>query len=229
MNSWYCSKCKAHREAFRQNQLWSLPPVLAIQLKRFEFSNVTLSFSPGGRRLNTPVVFPIESLDLRPFCLSKSASFPKDTSVRAGQRVEITGLQSATGQKLNGLQGTCMCLDCDIQPPRFCIRLNQEDTHKDWKKVKPENVKLVPSINTELVHEPIYDLVAVSKHTGSYGFGHYVAYARSCVDGKWRLFDDDEVREVQATELEKRSERVGAYVLFYLRRDRRPRSWGEPS
>lgn len=71
----------------------------------------------------------------------------------------------------------------------------------------------------------IYDLCAVSKHIGALGGGHYVAYARSSLDGAWYYFDDGSVQRVSAERVA--SDKVGAYVLFYVRRDRRPGIWRE--
>ncbi len=31
----YCSNCKEHREAFKKMEIWKLPKVLVIHLKRF--------------------------------------------------------------------------------------------------------------------------------------------------------------------------------------------------
>lgn len=32
---WYCKVCKAHRQAFKKFDIWFLPRVLIIQLKRY--------------------------------------------------------------------------------------------------------------------------------------------------------------------------------------------------
>merc|ERR1712190_341691 len=89
-DSVYCSGCKEHRQCYKRLEFWSLPPVLILQLKRFEFTGVQ------RRRLCTPVHYPLEGLDLTRFCLSDSASFPQGECLRAGQSAMITGLQSET-------------------------------------------------------------------------------------------------------------------------------------
>ena len=92
-----------------------MPVVLVLQLKRFDYS-------PTRRgRVNTPIVFPHEGLDLARYAAPASRA-----------------------------QDECS----------------------------------------------IYDLAAVISHVGELGGGHYVAFARSCVDGTWRLFDDSVVRRV---------------------------------
>jgi ubiquitin carboxyl-terminal hydrolase 6/32 len=37
--SWYCSRCKKHQTATKKMNIWKLPPVLIIHLKRFQFVN----------------------------------------------------------------------------------------------------------------------------------------------------------------------------------------------
>ncbi|CAE7229626.1 unnamed protein product [Rhizoctonia solani] len=53
-DSWYCSRCKQHRQATKQLQLWSLPTILVLQLKRFA----------KRAKIDTLVTFPINGLDL---------------------------------------------------------------------------------------------------------------------------------------------------------------------
>uniref|UniRef100_A0A915JJC1 ubiquitinyl hydrolase 1 n=1 Tax=Romanomermis culicivorax TaxID=13658 RepID=A0A915JJC1_ROMCU len=53
-NSWYCSTCKQHQEAEKTMQLWKLPPILIIHLKRFRYEN-SLFFR---NKIEAPVDFP---------------------------------------------------------------------------------------------------------------------------------------------------------------------------
>jgi uncharacterized UBP type Zn finger protein len=57
----YCSRCKALRETRMQLALWRLPPVLVIQLKRFQYT------AYSRRKLRNLVQFPVRGLDLSPF------------------------------------------------------------------------------------------------------------------------------------------------------------------
>ncbi|EEC46263.1 predicted protein [Phaeodactylum tricornutum CCAP 1055/1] len=54
----YCSRCKDFRVQTKRMSLWRLPPVVIIQLKRFQFTQHM------RRKLRDLVVFPIEGLDL---------------------------------------------------------------------------------------------------------------------------------------------------------------------
>lgn len=58
-DSWYCSSCKAHREATKQLQIFHAPEVLIIQLKRF----VQVSRLRREKRTEE-VLFPLRGLDL---------------------------------------------------------------------------------------------------------------------------------------------------------------------
>lgn len=57
-DAWYCPRCKEHRRASKQFELWKSPDILVIHLKRF---------SAQGRfrdKLDISVDFPIKGLDL---------------------------------------------------------------------------------------------------------------------------------------------------------------------
>ncbi|CAH2268517.1 jg3777 [Pararge aegeria aegeria] len=58
---------------------------------------------------------------------------------------------------------------------------------------------------------PIYNLYAVSNHYGSMEGGHYTAYCKSSVYGKWYKYDDHLVTEIPASEVRSSA----AYILFY--------------
>lgn len=144
-NAWHCDRCKEAKQAFKKLEFHCTPPVLVLQLKRFQYTRYS------RERLNHPVRFPLEGLDLAPYCTASAKA------------------------------------SCD------------------------PNVML-------------YDLAGLSVHIGSLGGGHYVAYCRSSEDGEWYSFDDGDVRRATAEEVE--GDNVGAYVLFYIRRDHRPESFG---
>lgn len=55
MEAYYCSHCKAHRDgATKKMDIWKLPEVLAIHLKRFRYG------AGNGAKINDPVSFPVE-------------------------------------------------------------------------------------------------------------------------------------------------------------------------
>lgn len=50
----YCPNCKEHQQATKKLDLWSLPPVLVVHLKRFSYSRYMRD------KLDTLVDFPIK-------------------------------------------------------------------------------------------------------------------------------------------------------------------------
>lgn len=63
---WKCEKCKAKVDAKKKIDLWQLPPVLVIHLKRFEFDVRSGYF----RKITTPLACDLTT-DLSSFCSSK--------------------------------------------------------------------------------------------------------------------------------------------------------------
>jgi len=61
----------------------------------------------------------------------------------------------------------------------------------------------------------VYDLYAVSEHSGGLGGGHYTAKAKNPYSAKWYSFNDSFTSESSPQS----AITSQAYVLFYLRRD----------
>jgi ubiquitin C-terminal hydrolase len=61
---------------------------------------------------------------------------------------------------------------------------------------------------------PVYDLYAVSQHSGGLGGGHYTALCKNPIDGNWYNFNDSFVSETTAQSAVNEM----AYVLFYRRK-----------
>ncbi|XP_072273184.1 ubiquitin carboxyl-terminal hydrolase 32 isoform X1 [Pyxicephalus adspersus] len=58
--------------------------------------------------------------------------------------------------------------------------------------------------------QPIYNLYAISCHSGIMGGGHYVTYAKN-PNGKWYCYNDSSCKELHPDEIDTDS----AYILFY--------------
>uniref|UniRef100_A0A7N6B6Z1 Ubiquitin carboxyl-terminal hydrolase n=1 Tax=Anabas testudineus TaxID=64144 RepID=A0A7N6B6Z1_ANATE len=138
---WYCPTCKKHQQATKKFDLWSLPRILVVHLKRFSYNRCWRD------KLDTVVDFPIRDLNMSEFV-------------------------------------------CDPKAGPY-----------------------------------IYDLIAVSNHYGGMGGGHYTAYGKNKVDGKWYYFDDSSVSSASEDQIVTKA----AYVLFYQRRDEEVPSKPQPS
>ncbi|CBZ52663.1 Ubiquitin carboxyl-terminal hydrolase, related [Neospora caninum Liverpool] len=69
-NMWYCSSCKEHVQAYKKLDLWKMPKILILHLKRFHnISRFTRS------KIGTKVTFPYKAgdyLDMTPYILPES-------------------------------------------------------------------------------------------------------------------------------------------------------------
>ncbi|XP_006171026.2 ubiquitin carboxyl-terminal hydrolase 4 isoform X2 [Tupaia chinensis] len=128
---WYCPNCKKHQQATKKFDLWSLPKILVVHLKRFSYNRYWRD------KLDTVVEFPIRALNMSEFV-------------------------------------------CDLSARPY-----------------------------------VYDLIAVSNHYGAMGVGHYTAYAKNKLNGRWYYFDDSNVSLASEDQIVTKA----AYVLFYQRRD----------
>uniref|UniRef100_A0A8C4LTD7 Ubiquitin carboxyl-terminal hydrolase n=1 Tax=Equus asinus asinus TaxID=83772 RepID=A0A8C4LTD7_EQUAS len=127
----YCPNCKKHQQATKKFDLWSLPKILVVHLKRFSYNRYWRD------KLDTVVEFPVRGLNMSEFV-------------------------------------------CDLSARPY-----------------------------------VYDLIAVSNHYGAMGVGHYTAYAKNKLNGKWYYFDDSNVSLASEEQIVTKA----AYVLFYQRRD----------
>ncbi|KAM9752836.1 LOW QUALITY PROTEIN: ubiquitin carboxyl-terminal hydrolase 11-like [Menidia menidia] len=70
-NPWFCPVCKRHQLATKKLDLWALPEVLIIHLKRFCYTKFT------REKLDTLVEFPLRDLDLSGLLLRRSSLEPQ--------------------------------------------------------------------------------------------------------------------------------------------------------
>jgi len=65
-DAWYCPSCQKPQQATKKFDLWSLPSILVISLKRFSFNRYWRD------KLDTHVDFPIQGLDMQPYIINKN-------------------------------------------------------------------------------------------------------------------------------------------------------------
>ncbi len=131
-NTYYCSRCKAHQPCTKRMELFRLPDVLVLHVKRFGYSSYRRS------KLTTSIDMPHKGLDVSAFC---SSSAP-----------------------------------------------------------------------TRILGDTLYDLVAVSNHSGSLGGGHYTADCRNRDNWDWYDFNDSRVSKSGSLS------GSAAYLFFMVRR-----------
>ncbi|KAG7477995.1 hypothetical protein MATL_G00075790 [Megalops atlanticus] len=70
---WYCPTCKKHQQATKKFDLWSLPHILVVHLKRFSYSRCWRD------KLDTVVDFPVRDLNMSEFvCDPKAGPYVYD-------------------------------------------------------------------------------------------------------------------------------------------------------
>ncbi|XP_078369197.1 ubiquitin carboxyl-terminal hydrolase 4-like [Oculina patagonica] len=67
---WYCPSCKKHQQATKKFDLWSLPKILVVHLKRFSYNSFWRD------KLDTLVSFPLRSLDMSDYVINKEQPRP---------------------------------------------------------------------------------------------------------------------------------------------------------
>jgi ubiquitin carboxyl-terminal hydrolase 4/11/15 len=61
-DTWYCSDCKEHVQAFKKFSVWTAPKILVIHLKRFSYRGRMMR-----ERLDAVIDFPFTDLDMSPY------------------------------------------------------------------------------------------------------------------------------------------------------------------
>ena len=64
-NLWYCGKCKSHVPATKKMEIYKLPKILMIHLKRFKVTGYY------REKIVSSVGFPLESLDVSSFVIGE--------------------------------------------------------------------------------------------------------------------------------------------------------------
>jgi len=84
-DQWYCNKCKTHVQAEKKMELWTTPPVLILQLKRFSYTRYNRD------KLEDFVQYPLEGLDMRPFLLGEQKEAMYDLAAVSNHHGNLGG------------------------------------------------------------------------------------------------------------------------------------------
>ncbi len=177
--------------------IWRLPPILVIQLKRFQYTNYS------RMKLRNLVNFPINGLDLSPWIV-------KDQVRNSSTDKFPTSSSSVGGGVQNGGE-------CDNKTAADGMQCEGDDIEAESTATDSEHggsQQAYPGKDGR--DESLYDLYAVVHHLGALSAGHYVASVKD-KDGVWHYFNDNQVYEMD----EKNLVSPSAYILFYIRRDMR--------
>ncbi|XP_054650147.1 ubiquitin carboxyl-terminal hydrolase 32 isoform X2 [Dunckerocampus dactyliophorus] len=249
---YYCSKCKTHRLATKKLDLWRLPPILIVHLKRFHFVN--------GRWIKSQkiVKFPREEFDPSTFLVprdldqcflhshpSPALSRESPSSLSRSSSPSTSPKAISASHKLcqhlpqlssrHGLSDSNECLQEAAEAEPQDQRLQDGASRSTPAREEPEQplVAYDSTRHTDVIRinglttdcstdsplmpckeskclDSIYNLYAISCHSGIMGGGHYVTYAKN-PNGKWYCYNDSSCKEVHSAEIDADS----AYILFY--------------
>lgn len=144
---WYCNKCKKHRLAVKKLDIWSLPPILIIHLKRFQFVN------GHWVKSNKIVQYPMEGFDpsaflAKPFAdttatestvttLTVKSLEGHEADEETSERKEpncIHRSEESPSQSLGELSSSQVELNQNSKPPSrqsSCLSLNMAKVHPE--------------------------------------------------------------------------------------------------
>ncbi|ETV99850.1 hypothetical protein H310_07888 [Aphanomyces invadans] len=190
----YCSKCTTSLPHTKRLALWSTPPILVVQLKRFQ----TISETQSMVKAETSIRFPT-TLSLARFLATTSNGTPLDISTAPHNNVVATTYGDPDDATTHDAGNNDHVLPI---PTTFV-----------WKN--DISVTFPYPTATAAPHHQDYNLYGIVCHVGVLGAGHYIAYVHEA--GTWWCVDDMTVTAVADLNLSKLM--CAAYLLFYERKD----------
>uniref|UniRef100_H3CVV1 ubiquitinyl hydrolase 1 n=1 Tax=Tetraodon nigroviridis TaxID=99883 RepID=H3CVV1_TETNG len=85
-NKVFCRHCKAHRDSTKKLEIWKVPPILLVHLKRFSYEG------RWKQKLQTSVDFPLDSLDLAQYVIGPKHSLKRYSLYGVSQQNHYGGL-----------------------------------------------------------------------------------------------------------------------------------------
>lgn len=98
-DSWYCPKCKKHERATKKLDLWNLPQILIIHLKRFQYSKWHRD------KIDIPVVIPVRGFELNSKLANERHEHVKYDLIAVSHHVGGLGGGHYTASALNTTTG----------------------------------------------------------------------------------------------------------------------------
>uniref|UniRef100_A0A8C1W371 Ubiquitin carboxyl-terminal hydrolase 4 n=1 Tax=Cyprinus carpio TaxID=7962 RepID=A0A8C1W371_CYPCA len=195
---WYCPTCKKHQQATKKFDLWSLPRILVVHLKRFSYNRCWRD------KLDTVVDFPIRDLNMSEFvCDPKADPYVYDLIAVSNH---YGGMGGGHCKSLYFYVLTIILIynwvDSQIVSSAF-------DFHFITSTSSPLQPNWIYCITFDGLLQKVYH-----RHYVSFPLAD-TAYGKNKVDGKWYYFDDSSVSSATEDQIVTKA----AYVLFYQRRD----------
>ncbi|GFR46720.1 hypothetical protein Agub_g8343, partial [Astrephomene gubernaculifera] len=207
-DAWYCPRCKSHVCADKKLDLWSLPEVLVVHLKRFCYTRYSRN------KLDTRVDFPLHGLDLGPYLMRPQ---PQD----APPLYDLFAVSNHYGSMGGGhytayakLPSPPPPMPRSYQAPAAAVGAGRQ---AEGAGVRGEQQQQQP---LEAGDVPIADGVAATAEVEERGVNGTAETAEEEQQqhgvpmDRWYCFDDSHVSQVDPQAVRSSA----AYVLFYRRR-----------
>jgi ubiquitin C-terminal hydrolase len=201
---------------------------LPIPKRRVAPSSSVVSLSPDGR--STPVTEPEHKSSMLSSVFCKL--FGTGGAVRLSDCLHaffdaepLTGVNQYECERCKTKCDAEKSLSLSQLPETLCLHLKRFSYHSVWgSKVSShvqfplEGLDVSPWLRTDRHSPPkspsVYDLTSIVVHVGGMSGGHYIAYGRNRLCGKWYQFDDGSVSPTSPVDVASEQ----AYILFYTRR-----------
>ncbi|XP_020801966.1 ubiquitin carboxyl-terminal hydrolase 32 isoform X2 [Drosophila serrata] len=234
LEQWYhCSHCKGKKPATKKLQIWKLPPILIVHLKRFNCVN--------GKWVKSQKVvhFPFDDFDPTPYL----ASVPQETILRHKELLElktdegdVTTQTLASNEVVSELDEIDAATKEEVEPQAKPVSagnniLRQSKTinaARRRQRLISTSLTKTPIVDGEFEDyhqhrlkpevdefDPKYRLYAVVSHSGMLNGGHYISYAANAT-GSWYCYNDSSCREI--SQKPPVIDPSAAYLLFYERK-----------
>ncbi|XP_060658257.1 LOW QUALITY PROTEIN: ubiquitin carboxyl-terminal hydrolase 32 [Drosophila nasuta] len=236
LEQWYhCSHCKGKKPATKKLQIWKLPPILIVHLKRFNCVN--------GKWVKSQKVvhFPFDDFDPTPYL----ASVPQETILRHKELLELQKdlpsneivseldevdagdnvLPNDKPMPSSEAPAIAATKETPIAPGNV-LRQSKSSNSARRQRLISTSLTKTPIVDGEFEDyhqhklkadvdefDPKYKLYAVVSHSGMLNGGHYISYA-SNTTGSWYCYNDSSCREISH---KPNIDPSAAYLLFYER------------
>ena len=232
----YCKKCASLQCVSKKLDIWELPPILIIHLKRFQYVNARWVKS------SKVVKFPMSEFEPAKYLAPRdreSAEMEEQEAAVAEAVAAATVVSPAMEAKENGIVSpTDVNLSPDPRPnghQRQASKTSLSEFIASTEEVVEDagtsvvasatesSASLAPDGPTGILppasavkdRKSAYNLYGISCHNGILGGGHYVSYAQNSRSKKWYCYNDSSCREVSVNNVDFDS----AYLLFYERQN----------
>ena len=191
-NAYFCEACACKQPALKGTRFLSLPPILCVGLKRFDFDLQTLS----RVKLHHAVRIP-STLDVAPFVDGGSVARQHSQTKRT-----IVGAASPETESPSGPGGGAKLPPMAPLPPS-AIGVDGSDVRMTVAMPEGQGKETIRVAAAEKAESAgsLYELFSLLMHSGSALAGHYFAYIKELRSGEWYLFNDSRVTKATPEQL----------------------------